>query len=399
MPAIANQTAVSPFHQFQLFLAPLLNQKRTWLMSVIWFVLVAPAQAAELRVAIQEGVRQLQVGSSTPATVRDAAGQALGKIQGMEPYRAVNTGGRISLNRWQSNQIWIEPSNAGAVFIGDRWYRGRTLLVNQPTGLTAINYVETEQYLYSVVGSEMPASWHLEALKAQAVASRTYAMNRAQVARNQLFDVKDTVASQVYKGMSQETARTQQAVAETTNQVLTYDGKVINAVFHAASGGHTENVEDVWSKFIPYLRGVPDFDNSAPNARWSTVLTSQFMRQRITGIGSITQIKPEQLTQTGRFMTVRVSGTQGQRILDADKLRSLLGLKSTWLDITPVYGRVAASEAVPAVPVSFQIMGRGHGHGIGMSQWGALGLSQQGYRYDQILSYYYQGTQLSTLKD
>lgn len=399
MQAISTQTANLFLYRLQLLLSPILSRRKTWLAAVIWFFLIVPAHAAsELRVAIEQGTRQVTVGSSTPATVRDASGAVLGQLPAMEARSATKSRYGVALGRWNSSLLWIEPNQSGAVFIGDRWYRGRTLLVNQADGLTAINYVDLEQYLYSVVGSEMPASWKIEALKAQAVAARSYAVNKQLTNSNPLFDVQSTVASQVYKGMSNETASTQKAVLDTAGQVLQYQGKVINAVFHSSSGGHTENVEEVWSRYIPYLRGVPDFDSNAPNARWATTLSNQFISQRIGGIGSIRNIVPERLTQTGRLMTVRVVGTQGQKILDADKFRMLLGLKSTWLTLTPVYGSVAATTLVQTVPSSFQIFGRGFGHGIGMSQWGANTMAQQGYKYDQILSHYYQGTELGSVR-
>lgn len=398
MQAISNQTAILFLYRLQLFLSPILSRRKTWLFAVIWFLLIAPAHAAmEVRVAIEQGIRQIRVGSSTPAIIRDASGAVLGQLPAMEARSASKARNGVSLDRWNSSLLWIEPKQSGAVFIGDRWYRGRTLLVNQSHGLAAINYVDLEQYLYSVVGSEMPASWNIEALKAQAVAARSYVVNKQLTSRNPLFDVQSTVASQVYKGMSNETVSTQKAVLDTAGQVLQYQGKVINAVFHSSSGGHTENVEEVWSGYLPYLRGVPDYDNNAPNARWATILSNQFISQRIGGIGSVRSISPERLTQTGRLMTVKVVGTQGQKILDADKFRMLLGLKSTWLTLTPFYGSVAATTPVQTLPASFQILGRGFGHGIGMSQWGANTMAQQGYKYDQILSHYYQGTTLTSM--
>ncbi|HEY9829251.1 MAG TPA: SpoIID/LytB domain-containing protein, partial [Stenomitos sp.] len=153
----------------------LLGGRRWWLSLSFWMILVAPVQALELRVAIEDGVSQVQVGSSTKALVRDAAGQEVGELTAMNGYKAQGGGGSIALAQWRSPLLWIEPTGDGYVWIGKRWYRGRTQLVPTPKGLTAVNHVDLEQYLYSVLGAEMSASWPLEALKAQAVAARSYA--------------------------------------------------------------------------------------------------------------------------------------------------------------------------------------------------------------------------------
>ncbi len=178
--------------------------------------------------------------------------------------------------------------------------------------------------------------------------------------------------------------------------MLTYNGRIIEAVFHASSGGHTENSEFIWQKVVPYLRAAPDFDQVSPNFQWTVRFTAVQLQQRLPGIGTIVDFRPLQLTPQGRIMSVQVIGTAGSRTISGSELRRVLGLRSTLLTITPEYGNVA-SQTGQSVPVAFTMTGRGHGHGLGMSQWGAYGMALQGYTYDQILTHYYQGATLSTL--
>ncbi|NJN88832.1 MAG: sporulation protein, partial [Leptolyngbyaceae cyanobacterium SL_7_1] len=152
--------------------------RRSWWMSlVVWLMAMAPAQAnLELRVAIEERVNQVTVGGSTPTVVKNMAGEVVEELPAMGAVRAIASQGTLSLDNLRTNAVWIEPSGDGLVFIGDKWYRGRALLAADSNGVTAVNYVDLEQYLYSVVGGEMPTNWHAEALKAQAVAARTYVL-------------------------------------------------------------------------------------------------------------------------------------------------------------------------------------------------------------------------------
>ena len=150
----------------------------------------------------------------------------------------------------------------GLLLLQGQPYRGRLQLSRQGQGVQAVNHVSLESYLAGVVGSEMPASWPLAALRAQAVAARTYAL--AQRRPEAPFDLKATVASQVYRGVVAETDSTREAVASTRGQVLMYDGTLINAVFHSSSGGSTENSGEIWNRQLPYLVSVPDYDRDSP---------------------------------------------------------------------------------------------------------------------------------------
>lgn len=374
--------------------------KQTWWFSAVCCVAIAtPAQASvEMRVGIKEAVSQVTVGSSTRALVRDSAGRDLGEIAAMNAFVAQPDNGKVKVDRWKSTQIWIEPTAGGYVFIGDRWYRGRTRVVPTAKGLTAVNYVDLEQYLYSVLGGEMFPSWPIEALKAQAVVARSYALYQRQSTANSLYDVGDTTAWQVYKGVLDEAASTQAAVNATAGQVLIYQGRIIEAVFHSASGGHTENVENVWARPLPYLKAVPDFDQGSPEYEWVKTFSRSELSARITGVGNIISMEPGQTTPYGRVKTMRILGDAGTRTMTGNALRNALGLKSTKFTVLPDYAVAATKGKGQANPTTFKINGGGYGHGLGLSQWGAHNLAQKGTGYQQIILYYYKNTILAKIQ-
>ncbi len=375
-----------------------------WLTVLALLLIAAPAQAAlELRVAIEENRPSVQVGASSTAVIKDANGNPLGRLKGqMGNNASVNAQGNIDFGNWDAQQIWVEPEDEnGLVWIGDTWYRGRVQITPSGNGVTAINHVDLEEYLYSVVASEMPTSWHAEALKAQSVAARSYALYKKNLSKNPLYDLGDTTKFQVYKGAAAETDSTRSAVTGTAGEVLTYNGTLIEAVFHSSSGGHTENVEDVWSKPIPYLRGVPDFDQDSPKYSWTESFSAAQLRNKLSAkvsgldsIGSIIGLVPQQASPHGRVKTFRLIGQNGDRLIKGNDVRNALGLKSTRFEVLAN----GTSQLKQTTPSNFILRGYGYGHGIGMSQYGAKGMAQTGNSYQAILSHYYQGTQLSQIR-
>lgn len=374
-----------------------LTHKNNWILTLLFLFCALPAQAAlELRVAIEEGESQVRVGTSTAANVRDRAGNTLGQLEPMQGLPAESQRGNVKLGRWQSGQVWIEPTGDGYIWIDDRWYRGKVHLVATSGGLLAVNHVDLEEYLYSVTASEMPSQWPLEALKAQAVAARSYALYKRSRLANQNYDLGDSTNWQVYHGIKAETSSTQSAVQATAGQVLTHGGEIIEAVFHSSSGGHTENAEDVWTQAVPYLRGVADFDHQAPVFSWQEQFTAEQLRRRITGVGNIMNMTPVSITPHGRIRQMKVIGDAGERTLSGDELRWALNLRSSLFAVAP-QGGVASASGKADRPAGFVVTGRGFGHGLGLSQWGAYSLALRGYSYQQILGHYYQNASLARI--
>ena len=359
------------------------SSKRYWLSGLIWLLMVLPAGALELRVAIKKDVSNLKVGSSTNAVVKDGTGKTVGTITPLSSLSAKVRENQITIDdRVRGGELIVEPENDGYVWIGDRWYRGRTRLVRQADSITAINHVDLEQYLYSVVGAEAVSTWPIEALKAQAVAARSYALYKRNTGTNGLYDVDTTVGTQVYKGLDTEYTTTHEAVNGTLGQIMTYNNEVILAAFHSSSGGHTENVEDVWSSPLPYLRAVIDYDHQSPVFEWQQVIPVTEIQNLVAGVGKIVGLKPVQMTPRGRVVTMEVMGDRGSATVSGKELRQALKLRSTLF-------RVSTDGN------NLRIQGRGFGHGIGLSQWGAYYLAKQGVGYQQILKHYYQSANLT----
>ncbi|MDU4960656.1 MAG: SpoIID/LytB domain-containing protein [Sporomusaceae bacterium] len=302
------------------------------------------------------------------------------------------------------------------LLVNGKRYRGIVEIRRQEQGLTVINILPLEDYLYGVVPREIPPAWPLEAVRAQAVAARSYALASGSKHAAQGFDVCTTVDCQVYGGRDAEAERSNQAVDDTRGMVLTYQGKVITAFFHASSGGHTENSENVWGGALPYLRGVPDFDQQSPRFSWERRVGLARLTEllRSTGVGEITAIalsplgrqpvKADDRGVSGRVKTVVISGKTGSVRLSGAQLSSLLGLPSTLFEVAVVRdGTATASRGNGRWQVkdikrdTLLLSGRGAGHGVGMSQWGAKAMAEKApagskAAYKAILAHYYPGT-------
>jgi stage II sporulation protein D len=362
-----------------------LGKQTGYFSLLLWAIAVAPVQAYQLRVAVEQQAREINIGTSTNAIVTDGNGRKLGQLQPQKGLTAVASNNSVALGQDKLDRLWVKPQSGGYVWIDDRWYRGVVEVIPTGNKLLAINHVPLEEYLYSVIGAEMGGHFPAEALKAQAVAARTYALYKSQSNENKPFDVDNTQSTQVYKGLSSETNTTQAAVKATTRQVMTYQGKIILAVFHAASGGHTENVEDIWSSPYPYLRGVPDFDQKTPAYSWTKTFTPIEL-SRSLGVKNIKQIVPDRTSKFGSILSARVIGDTNEQTIKGTKLRSLLKLRSLRFTVTPTTN-------------GFVFNGLGFGHGIGMSQWGARSLAEQGAKYSAILTHYYRGATLAEMRD
>ena len=200
------------------------------------------APLLELRVAIANGDSALVVGTSTPGEVLDARGKVLGKLAANDGTNVIPEGANIRVGKWQTpGGVWLKPTKGGYVFVGERWYRGDLLLVSQGDTLLAVNYVDLESYLVSVVGAEVSPSWPMAALKAQAIAARSYALVHYLRPANALYDLGNTQRWQVYKGISAEWNTTHQAVQETAGVFLSHKGGVVESMY-AASDDIVTNV-------------------------------------------------------------------------------------------------------------------------------------------------------------
>ena len=294
-------------------------------------------------------------------------------------------------------------SNKGILKLDGTPYRGSLCIDHRKgkTKLTTVNEVMLEDYLYGVVPNEMGYAWPMEALKAQAVAARTYVMHDMKKHASEGYDVCATTHCQVYRGKQKEHTRTNQAVDATKGEYLTYKGKVILSLFHASGGGYTENSEYVWGKREPYLRGVPDYNESPWEVNVTLDKLASVLKARGKSVGDIREIKLSKLEKqpvkavdrgvSGRVRTMTIVGENGSVQVSGNDMRSMLGLKSTLFDIDKRTFEEKESG-------SFTIKGYGFGHGLGMSQWGAKAMADKKKDYKEILKHYYSGTDIKKIK-
>jgi stage II sporulation protein D len=307
-----------------------------------------------------------------------------------------------------------------------RQYRGSLEIVPSATSFALVNIVTLEEYLYATVPGEMPASWPMEALKAQAVAARTYAVNKINANARSLYHIGASIQYASYPGVSWEHPRSTQAVDDTKGRILTFNGKPINAVYSSNTGGHTESSLDVWGFMSEYLISVseaiesdnlhfplnpmdlttwiktqPPSFSSAPSYtprnsyRWVRIIERtdlEAMLQSKYDLGTIMQILPLRRGEAGSVYQVRIHGTKRDVMIQGDSIRSTLGgLRSN---------RFIVETQVDSnnIPIRFYFYGSGWGHNVGMSQTGAAGMAEAGFTYTEILSHYYPGTDLSVYK-
>jgi stage II sporulation protein D len=228
--------------------------------------------------------------------------------------------------------------------VGSGLYRGVIEVVHEGGGLTAINELDLDTYVRGVVAGEMPSSWPLEALKAQAVTARTYAL--ATRKSTGLFDQYPDTRSQVYRGVSGESVRSDAAVAETAGRILTYGGEPAVTYYFSTSGGHTENVEFsfVGSLAKPWLIGVPDpYDTQSPYHRWKVPTTAARLDAALGAPGRFKQVKVLDRGVSPRVVRARVIGTSGSTVLTGPQIRARLGLRDTWF----TFVRASASVRRP----------------------------------------------------
>lgn len=354
----------------------------------------------------------------------------------------------------EANEVQISKIQT-AYGIADVKYRGSFEIKPGQTSPLLFNRLDIENYLRGVVPSEMPSIWPMEALKAQAVAARSYAYTQIQSNKAKGY-LEMTVASQVYGGKSKEDARGNQAVNETSGLYATYNNIPISAFFHASSGGYTENSENVWSSAVPYIRAVKDpYDNYPGNYHygWEIIgqnsvisqklkLTSSQMLTglKITDRGPSNSVKQmaatiyDKTTKTNSSITLRpnfVSSPDSFRWFFGVSLKSikfnvysdtysyiktgdgtekksdhLMGYKIQKSDGSTEYieemnlnvRTKEGSSLIKTTPSTFTFKGDGWGHLLGMSQWGARGMADAGYAFNEILKYYYTGIEVKPLQ-
>jgi stage II sporulation protein D len=304
------------------------------------------APVARVRVLLASGAKKLKIASADDFTVRDGNGDDHDVLAGTYTLTPAL---KLKVDGAQKAQALPGPLlfQPGASPLDlRRRYRG-TIQVDVDSGrLRAINLVGLEQYLYGVVPSEMPFGWAPEALKAQAVVARSYAL---AVRKAGPFNLYPDTRSQVYLGLDHEKPSTNAAVDATSGKVLLYQGAIAKTYFFSTSGGRTASSEDVWGTPIPYLVSVPDpFDSISPYHDWGPFAFSAARFGRVLHAGGAVLDVETALNSSGRVSRLTVETARGEEAFDPSPLRQRLGLRSTWFsvgvlsltppDATVVYG-------------------------------------------------------------
>lgn len=361
-------------------------------------------EASYIKVGILQNQSKLVLSVNKPYIISDEATQTvLVTLPANIPVAIEKKGNQMILNKngFISNSIIIKSASdtEGLLTkIGDKAYRGNIIIKNTQQGLTAIDNIYLEEYLYGVLPVEMSAEWPQEALKAQAVAARTFALYSKGKHKADGFDVCSSTHCQSYAGVSREVASACKAVDDTRGIILCYQEKPIYAAYHSSSGGMTENSEDVWGSYLPYLRAVQDDDTGAPAHNWHLKLSSDIIQKKLYAAGydigtlqemvlssfSGQSIHKVDRTVSKRVRTIDIQGSKKTLSLTGQQLRHILSLQSTMFEVNR-HG------------TDYFFNGYGSGHGLGMSQWGARNMAQKGRTYQSILFYYYKDTELKKI--
>lgn len=354
------------------------------------------ASNAEVRVRIlgQESPSEVQISALSGSATVLVDGRAEQTLAPGETVTVARRNGTVQLSGTagtRTGQTIVVDGVSFRLRSGriDRSYHGALAASVARGALQLVNRVPMEPYVASVVASELGFDVP-EACKAQAVLARTYAARRLNPSRD--YDLDDHVGSQVYRGEGVVTASSRAAAESTAGQVLTYRGQLADAYYYSSSGGHTADNDAVWNGApIPYLRAVADpYDQGSPFYRWeSTPSRSEVLSVLSNRFGGrVTGVQVAARSRSGRVRTLRLDGGARAEIT-GNQFRAALNQAFGWRTVKSTKFDLSVDGD------RYRITGSGFGHGVGMSQYGAMGQARQGRTYRQILSFYFEGTDVT----
>jgi len=346
--------------------------------------------ADTIRVAIAENARSAELrGLNIEVSDLDCA-CARGTWR-TDSVRAVPHGQAVTINGRSASAFRL--TSDAPIRMNGRDYPAALEIVRYGDGLAIVNDLRLEEYLVGVLRAETSERWPIETLRAQAIVARTYAAFMRASSGPRPYHVVATTTHQVYAGHVPASSPIWDAVRDTTGRVLLWDGELFPAFYHSASGGYTEDPRTVFAaRNMPALKAIRDeFSGAAPHFYWTLDLKladlADILRRNGYDVGTVTAIEVTERTPSLRVASLAVHGTRGVARLRGNDFRKMVGyetVKSTLFAVA-IDGSVA------------RFSGRGYGHGVGMSQWGAKGMAEQGYTAEKILEYYYPGTTLGWL--
>ncbi|MBU5636326.1 SpoIID/LytB domain-containing protein [Geomonas sp. Red69] len=337
-----------------------------------------------VRVALFKGAETLRI-DGDGVLLTDGRGEPLRVEMPLEVRRS---GSGLSVNGRAVNRL--VASAFSRITINGKGYRALIEVSAADKGLLVVNELPLEEYLVGLINCEISSAWPIEAIKAQAVIARSYAVYQMQARRGASYQLESSVMDQVYEGADVEDSRAAYGVRETAGEVLSYNGKTIQAFYHSNCGGHTESSKNVWGLSIPYLQGVScRYCGDSNPIRWELNLPLKKVESSLKGAGfqvaGLRELRVRGRNQSGRVQDVVAECSRGSVVIPAVAFRKALGygsVKSTNFEL-----RGSRDEV--------QMIGTGSGHGVGLCQWGAKGRANEGFDYREILTYYYPGVKLS----
>ena len=278
-------------------------------------------------------------------------------------------------------------SMKGDLLVMGAHYSGNINVWRGRNGLYIVNELPLEDYIKDVVAVEVNKDWDMEALKAQAVVSRTYALYQKNTNGNRIYHIASSVIDQLYKGNNYN-VRIAYAVEATNGEVLTYNNRLIEAFYHSTCGGLTESPEEVFDMNYPYLKPVESGCDLSPYAVWERRISRDEIEESLN-ISAVQSITIQSFTSSGRVKQLELLTNHGTTIMNATDFRKALG----WKRIP------STSFQISRYDDSFVFEGKGYGHGVGLCQWCALKMSREGKNYKEILSHFYPGTTIRLYED
>jgi stage II sporulation protein D len=354
--------------------------------AVIGLCLLVPATALaeeEVRIAIVSGEPKIALAGKQLALFDADTGDRIASGScTVVPAKGSVLAGKTKVKRLLAEAV-------GGVHVGSGVYLGRVEIEAEGGGLSAINRLPLETYLLGIVGSEMSPEWPLEALKAQAVAARTYAMQRRMMMRaaNRSYDLESSVISQVYKGAEKIRPAVIQAVKATRGEVMSYRHGLAEALFHSTCGGKTSSAEAAFGRPVPYLVSEPcRWCRESTRHSWKVSVSLHDLSQMLES-ARITRTKLKSFERKDGASAVSVHEKNGAKAVSPRAIRQAMGY-------TVLYSEHFTAKTKGS---TVQIQGSGFGHGVGMCQWGARGLALEGKGYQEILEHYYKGIRVQRI--
>jgi len=358
-----------------------------------WADIQAP-QKTLVRIAVFQDLKEFKLSIKGEFQIAElSTGQILSSAKNLNESVVKNLpdGIQIGPRKYSEHKITITPLYEANIYINRQRFRGITNIIRIPDkGLLVVNVVDLEDYVKGVLYHEVSPRWPIAALKAQAVAARTYALYRMESSKDKDFDLTNDIYSQVYGGKNSERYRTNLAVEETRKKVLTFQGKILPAYFHAACAGHTEDVSELWKEDLLPLKGVRcPFCVNSPHYRWKKNFRVKDVQDKLNSrgynIGLIQEISVLERDPSGRIRQLKITTRDGHTVMISGKdFREIVGpneIRSNNYEVV-MFGYY------------FDLLGYGWGHGVGLCQWGAFEMARQHYQYDDILKFYYPGAKI-----